>query len=249
MTTTSYPGCHCEGFQHFLDLPRELRDKVYFFAMADMPTRLAINKRSTISKVVLLPHALPNLCFANKQLHCESVPVFLQRTRFIFEQPHVHEMYAFQLFASQFPRGLQSVRMLSIYDIIWYGESYLPGEFYPEALVSQCTGIRSLILEARVRSLSRLTGRSSGQQRHTARLYSKDELKTAWEFGNLFEMKKLTYLKFRCEIREYDLRFLGLKRAEDVLVNMEAVLKEGFEEKGRSVEVVVEVEVDGDNRV
>ncbi|KAF1830375.1 hypothetical protein BDW02DRAFT_650668 [Decorospora gaudefroyi] len=238
--TVSYARCQCASFPYFLALPRELRNTIYHFAMADVPTRLTITRHSYISDTVLSPQTLPSICFTSKQLQRESLPTYLQRTRIVFEQPRVHQLHAFISFVSQFERGFESIRMLSFYDVLWYGELEFPREFYPEALVSRCTAMTSLVLQTHVRGLLR---QPFDWRNGTVRLYTKEEVLDIWGFEYLFEMKMLRHLRFTCMMLTRDLRGLGLREKEQVVQNVAEVLTEGFEAKGRKVDILIEAVV------
>jgi hypothetical protein len=80
-----YTRCHCDGFQFFLDLPHELRDNVYRFLVADLPSCVFVSSRMPLSAVVLQPNTLSNISFVSTQRQEESVLVYLQRTRFNFD--------------------------------------------------------------------------------------------------------------------------------------------------------------------
>jgi hypothetical protein len=58
-----------ECFPRFLDLPLELREKIYHLAMADLPTRYFLQPETKLSALTVFPSTLPALCFANKQMH------------------------------------------------------------------------------------------------------------------------------------------------------------------------------------
>jgi hypothetical protein len=190
--------------------------------MTSLPTRVIITRHSTISDGVLSPQTLPSICFTSKQVRSEAILAYLRRTRFIFEQGCVRQLFAFDSFVSQFERGFEAIRMLSFYDVIWFGESDFPGEFYPERLVSKCAGLRSLVLETRVRYLLRIPWI---QSRGVVKLYTKEEIEERWGLEALFEMGRLEYVRFRCRMSRSEFEVLALQRPEEMVKNVGTVLK------------------------
>ena len=62
-------------FPRFLQLPLEIREKVYHYAMDGLSTRYFVQAYKDISPLTVAPATLPNLCFASKQLHKEGLAV------------------------------------------------------------------------------------------------------------------------------------------------------------------------------
>ncbi|KAF1943851.1 hypothetical protein EJ02DRAFT_483852 [Clathrospora elynae] len=228
MNAPPHPRGHCFSFYSFLNLPRELRDKIYNFAMTTLPTRLIITQHSKISDSVLYPQALPSIFFTSKQLQRESLPIFLSRTRIVFSQPCVKQLFAFCSFVSQFPNAFAAIRMLSFHDVLWYGEAEFPGEFYPEALVSRCTGLGCLVLETHIRALLRMPMSVREHGVGVLRPYTKEEVGDMWGFEGLFGMKKLARLRLRCLMGSRAVRKLGLEGPGESVENFGEVLREGL---------------------
>jgi hypothetical protein len=233
----------------FVRLPREIRDMIYLFAMADLPTRLLLTNAVHFSPSFLYPKTLPALCFTNHQLFEEGTLAYITRTRFVFTddpESSYTSHYTFVTFLAQFTSGTASVRMLAYQHVQQFG--YTAGVTIrstrdaferAEGLVGNCTGLRSLILVfpfERAFSCT-YTGRKSSHD-----VLSTGAMREVFMFDALFHLPNLRDLTVR--IRR-DERFDRFCMAENAVGNLRdnftEVLVDGFAERGTKPRIVVEV--------
>ncbi|KAF2107736.1 hypothetical protein BDV96DRAFT_606284 [Lophiotrema nucula] len=138
-----------DRFYYFLDLPRELRDEIYEFAMVDLPTRFIFWDGMKLRKTTLYPKALPNLCFTNRQIYKEATIAYIRRTRFVFTGDELPSHAAFVQWLSQFPNNeaFAALRQLTYNDGFYrYStESRRSRSNYPDGLISRCSGLQDLV--------------------------------------------------------------------------------------------------------
>jgi hypothetical protein len=243
-----YPRCHCDGFQFFLDLPRELRDNVYRFLVADLPSRVFVSSRMPLSALVLQPDTLPSISFVSKRLQSESVLIYLQRTRFIFDDmfPRTVEygVQPLEAFLHRFDRGFESIRMLTFHDVSRFGSARLPDDRSPATFITRCTGLRDLVIQFRFSYLLHFEVVDEEMDvEPRVRLLKKSEIKDRWGLDGLFEMEKLESVRFKCAVARWHMDDYNFESADEIVGNLSEVIKEGFEEHGRlltwSVEAVL----------
>lgn len=239
--------CYCDGFQRFLALPRELRDRVYRSVVADLPSRVFISHRTPISQVTILPDTLPNICFTSKQIQEESILIFVQRTRLVFDnlcpQTVRIAIQPLENFIAKFEHGFKSIRMLTFHDIRRYGSIRYPDEVYPAKLVLRCTGLQDLAVDFRIATLLRFTiDDSSGNEEAelSPALLSTAEIEYRWNLQGLFAMAKLRSVRFRCLVAPWQLWRYNVGSLDNIVANLTTTMREGFERNGRSVRWGVE---------
>jgi hypothetical protein len=190
----------------FLQLPREIRDMIYLFAMADLPTRLLLSKALPFSPHILYPKTLPALCFANHKLFEEARLAYITRTCFVFAddpESSYTTHYTFAAFILQFANGAVSVRMLAYQQVQQFGDpagSTRRAFERAEGLVANCTGLRSLIL---VFPWRRAFACTDNGRRCWYSVLSMGDIKEVFIFDGLFEMRSLRELivRFQRETR------------------------------------------------
>jgi hypothetical protein len=214
VSTRKYPRCHCDGFQYFLDLPRELRNHVYRFVVAGLPSRIYFSSRVPLSEHVLMPETLPNIAFASHQLRRESILIYLQRTRLVFDGLYPITVglaiQPLEGFLTKYEGGFESIRMLTFFAVTQFGRDSDLDEIYPATFLSRYTGLQDLVIESR------------------------------WDLSSLFSLVNLKTVKFRCAIHDWQPDDYKLGTTEQLIANLNAVLQEGFKETGRSVVCTVE---------
>jgi hypothetical protein len=253
MPHCQYPRCHCDGFQYFLDLPRELRDHVYRFVVADLPSRIFISSRMPLSNLVLLPDTLPSICFVSKRLHEECASIYLQRTRLVFDDlwplTIAKAVRPLQDFLLRLDRGYESIRMLTFHEVSRFGSARLPDEIYPGKFITRCTGLQDLVIDFRfshlltfrvVADADEEDGGGNTSVATVVRPLTKEELQERWGLGGLFGLENLRSVRFRCTIARWQLEDYGLGSLEDIIGNLGEVLREGFEARARSLTWSVE---------
>ncbi|KAH7091565.1 hypothetical protein FB567DRAFT_518974 [Paraphoma chrysanthemicola] len=241
----THPNCPYHTFHHFLSLPRELRDLVYHFLMATLPSRVLVSARLPISPLILQPDTLPAIFFTNKQLQRESILIYLQRTRFIFDDVYPRTVRGaiqpLENFLNRFERGFESIRMLTFHGVKSFGSLSFQEDVYPARFVKRCTGLRDLVIEFRFSHLLKFEARDDDEQDETrARLLTMEEIRTRWRLEGLFGMEKLKVVRFRCAVARWHMEDYGFESVDEIVENVGRVLKEGFEERGRVVEWSVE---------
>ncbi|KAF2679266.1 hypothetical protein K458DRAFT_394172 [Lentithecium fluviatile CBS 122367] len=82
---------------NFLPLPRELRDKIYTFTLADC-AHLSITTNSPPNSLTLYPNLLPGGCFASRQTHHESIHSYLRSKTLIVPRMGVEIVHALDVF-------------------------------------------------------------------------------------------------------------------------------------------------------
>jgi hypothetical protein len=238
VSTRKYPRCHCDGFQYFLDLPRELRDHVYRFVVAGLPSRIYFSSRVPLSEHILMPETLPNIAFASHQLRRESVLIYLQRTRLVFD-----DLYPITVglairplegFLTKYEGGFESIRMLTFFAMTQFGRDGDLDEIYPATFLSRYTGLQDLVIELRLSYIIIFDHRGK------PRLLTKQEIKSRWDLSSLFSLVNLKTVQFRCAIHDWQPDDYKLGTTEQLIANLNAVLQEGFEKTGRSVVCTVE---------
>lgn len=125
-----------------LDLPLEIRERIYGFVFERLTTRIMLERETQLYRWTFQPRTLPDICFTSKQMWEESVLHFVRRTRFIAivfkkndsSDPSMELKNWLEIFPDG--QGLRAVRMLS------YPEDTLMEDL--PSLILHCPGIRSL---------------------------------------------------------------------------------------------------------
>jgi hypothetical protein len=128
-----------------------------------------------------MPDTLPNISFTSKQLRNESVLVYLQRTRFVFDNIDRRITAAtikpLEEFLASFERGFESIRMLTFYEVAHFGSSMFTERTYPASLVSRCFGLRQLELEFRLAHILRFESMEDEFAHIAPRLLTQDKIR------------------------------------------------------------------------
>jgi hypothetical protein len=248
MLLSQYPRCHCDGFHFFLDLPRELRDLVYRSLVADLPSRIFISNRMPLSNLVLMPDLLPNICFVSKRLRKESVLVYLQRTRLVFDDlwstTITSAIRPLEEFLARFDRSYECIRMLTFHEVSRFGSSRSPDALYPAKFITLCTGLQDLVIHFRFSHLIQfndtVVARNSGDSESDSgaasdvRLLTKEELRHRWGLAGLFALQRLNSVRFCCTVARWQQDEYRLGSPEDMVRNFSDVLRGVFEAHGWS---------------
>ena len=222
---------HGPKFKRFLDLPRELRDAIYTFAMEGLPTRTNLHNGVKISPRVLYPNLLPNICFTSKQVRVEATLAYIRRTRFVI-QP---DDYAYPVFSemsgflSQFPdeTGFGAIRML------YYAGTmvrYLTGfsdSGTPDGFLTRCTGLRSLIMEVNADMCSDMDY-SKEKRDLIASLWTDTRIRARTGIASLCTLGNLRHLKIVGIKYALVQKALGLNVPDDIFAKFMNILWDGF---------------------
>jgi hypothetical protein len=236
--------------------------------MEDLATRFTIDKRVKLSQWVLSPKTLPSICFTSKGIWQEAVLAYIRRTRFILESRTAQDQLDIWL-SRKFSdsQGFKAVRMLS-----YYGSSYsmfslieravVPGLPNRPPFVGRCHGLRHLILEVRsmyllgdreddvaVSAAGGIPGSPFGIRGFNRPIMTVNELKNRYNFKALFGCKNLRFIKMICidydiYIRRYSRHGQVVSTKEDLFENFVTLIREGFQRRGRVVDICIEYEDD-----
>jgi hypothetical protein len=100
----------------------------------------------------------------------------------------------------------------------------------------RCLGFQDLVIELRFAYVIHLEIIANESGIGTfARLLTKEEGISRRGLESLSSLERLRSVKFRCVIARWQLTEYGLASPEQVLANSDAVLEDGFQERGRSV--------------
>lgn len=259
VNTKHYPPCYqYEGFPRFLELPPELRNNIYRFGVADLPSRVVISKRTRISKLVFLPEALPNICFTSKSLHREAVLVFLQRTRLVFSDKYPRSITAavesLHAFLAQFNRSYESIRILTFHEVEYFGEALLPYlrdlNLGSADFLSRCPELQHLVVEFPLVYLAPFVDIAQDgipdedweDWEPRVRLLTRAEIRERWDLGALFAMTRLRSVKMRCWEERWDMWREELGSLDQICHNLREVLREGLARRDSGREVTWSVE-------
>ncbi|KAF2649900.1 hypothetical protein K491DRAFT_697713 [Lophiostoma macrostomum CBS 122681] len=176
----------------FLELPRELRDMIYTYAMTELPTRVLLSEHTRLSEWAFLPQTLPNVSFVSKQFREESILAWLRRTRIVVGG-HSYAQYRLGKDLKRFlsfnlphqDHGLNAIRMLSFLGF--------EGGENAHDLILCCPGLRSLILT--VRSSLYVKSRFP-----VPTLYTPQELADELNSEPLFKLTSLKHLMISLEV-------------------------------------------------
>jgi hypothetical protein len=215
-----------------LKLPRELRDKIYIYAMSSLPTRIDIQSGHgalTISSRVFYPDTLPPLCFTNKQFRSECILAWLERTRFCFYERYQLYSDSFSNFVTQFPAGAKSIRMVAVNDYSFRGAS--------PHLFSTFPALTSLILTHDAMSWF------PRKDFHVPlQMMSREKMKRRLGHCVTVALKALKYLRITMYMAYNTLRYIvgGEAELKKLVKLVREIVEEGFMKAGMKVELVVE---------
>ncbi|KAF2003939.1 hypothetical protein P154DRAFT_519552 [Amniculicola lignicola CBS 123094] len=188
-------------FTQFLNLPRELRDMVYAMAMEHAP-RIAVVRRRQRRANTQAPQTpfLPPICFANRQTFSEAAPVFV-RTRHFTIVGNSSSIRAIMRLLRRVPDGygFQSIRSISLTSVSRFGQQHGSRGLmlsFPSELISQCSGLRRLILELPVSEFINIVDQPWGDPCTFVRRSLK-AVKKQLRVDALFESKGLETLHLR----------------------------------------------------
>jgi len=231
-----------------LKLPLELRDIIYSFVVADLPSRISISSHAPISQLVLLPNSLPGICFASKQLRAEAILVYLQRTRLVLDDLYslnvASAIESLDAFLDQFHGSYECIRMLTFCKVQRFGDTRFPDEIYAANFVSRCSGLQDLLIDFRLSYLLRfcyVDEQAFMDDKPLVRLLTKATIKVRWGLRVLFSMNKLTSAKFRCTVPRWLWEDPDLGDPEEMVRNLREVLEEGFERRKVSLTWSLEI--------
>jgi hypothetical protein len=150
------PGEHL--FLCLMSLPREIRDMVYEAMFQELPTTIIVHpKLGGNFRSSNLPRILPPICYVNRQIFAESVPVLLRPRKI-----HIDSIGArvFAQFLRRVPSkdAFRSVSSLCLGpDVTWHRvsneednddeEAFSGTILVGEELVAHCTSLRDITLE------------------------------------------------------------------------------------------------------
>ncbi|KAL1592255.1 hypothetical protein SLS60_011332 [Paraconiothyrium brasiliense] len=205
---------HTQSPQGFMSLPLELREKIWTYAMRDLPSRFIIDEDVYIDQVVFQPDTLLPFTFICRTLKTEIILTWIRRTRFIFSSS-AHRLHDKLIrFLEQFEDGLLSVRMIgyhrdswcrirtpfeeNIFKSIKVSGHLVKADFRssPAYLVSRCPGITSIVVTAQ--RLRYLSFPPSTQVERKSIPLTKENLRDYWCFDGLFDMQKLRHFYISC---------------------------------------------------
>ncbi|KAF2107727.1 hypothetical protein BDV96DRAFT_693209 [Lophiotrema nucula] len=237
----------CNSFRKFLELPRELRDAIYEYAMDDLPTRFTLWKGIKIQKMVLYPATLPGVCFVNRQTRIEACLAYIRRTRFTLVGEAYPSQHRLIKWLEQFEddKGFAAVRRLCYEQVVYqYSDCRYPfsSASLPFGLVRRCTGLHDLILTVSAHSVVH-------QGNPHNRLLTTTEIENEMGFERLFENKSIKKVKIYCvEGHTYK---ENRASAEEVFANFSTMVRGGFKSYDNSakLELVVTSREYGDNCV
>ncbi|KAF2492785.1 hypothetical protein BU16DRAFT_90764 [Lophium mytilinum] len=152
-----------EPFFRFLDLPRELRDMIYEFAIPDTytPTRpdtytpRLILKSPRYKPLVYPAGFIPSLCHANRQIRHEAMPVFIKTFRFELHGDHYTRRLTAWLMALSGRNAFKDIRYLEFpqmclvgdlsYDFVDRNRQYKDAAYHME-FVRRCPALKEVRL-------------------------------------------------------------------------------------------------------
>ncbi|KAI4931611.1 hypothetical protein J4E85_004205 [Alternaria conjuncta] len=222
-------------FPHFLQLPLEIREKVYHYAMDGLSSRYFVQAYKDISPLTVAPATLPNLCFASKQLHKEGLAVWIRRTRFTVLKSSITHVVPLMNFLSAV-HGFKHVRMLCYGDLLAYGLKHQRVYITTgEDLAAKCIGLRSLIFELDYFWLTDFARAPA-----PVKLGPKKEVKKRLRLEPVYQLTSLRKLKI-----EVVVPWSRGKRFEQQggLTRLTEIVTEGFEAAGRGGAVEVQLEM------
>ncbi|KAI4710551.1 hypothetical protein J4E89_005007 [Alternaria sp. Ai002NY15] len=222
-------------FPRFLQLPLEIREKVYHYAMDGLSTRYFVQAYKDISPLTVAPATLPNLCFASKQLHKEGLAVWIRRTRFTVLKSSITHVVPLMNFLTAVD-GFKHVRMLCYGDLLAYGLKHQRVYITTgEDLAAKCTGLRSLIFELDYFWLTDFARAPA-----PVKLAPKKEVKKRLRLEPVYQLTSLRKLKI-----EVVVPWSRGKRFEQQggLTRLTEIITEGFEAAGRGGAVELQLEM------
>jgi len=222
-------------FPHFLQLPLEIREKVYHYTMDGLSTRYFVQAYKDISPLTVAPATLPNLCFASKQLHKEGLAVWIRRTRFTVLKSSITHVVPLMNFLSAVD-SFKHVRMLCYGDLLAYGLKHQRVYITTgEDLAAKCTGLRSLIFELDYFWLTDFARAPA-----PVKLAPKKDVKKRLRLEPVYQLSSLRKLKI-----EVVVPWSRGKRFEQQggLTRLTEIVTEGFEAAGRGGAVELQLEM------
>lgn len=104
--------------QSLMKVPIEVRQKIWTYAMQDLPARFKVAPGTNLSMLVFYPGTLPSFTFLNHKFVVEIVLAWVCRTRFMFAGPYptLHKLVKF---LDQFDEGLRALRMIGVFKLPW----------------------------------------------------------------------------------------------------------------------------------
>jgi hypothetical protein len=219
-----------ECFPRFLDLPLELREKIYHLSMTDLATRYFVQPEMKLSALTVSPSTLPAFCFANKQMHQEVLSAWIRRTRFVVDGNNLSPLSPVNKFLRAVD-GYRHVRMLAFTKINISGDVYRYIEQSPKRLADRCPRLRSLVIDVDYYVLLDDDFES---------LRTKEELEKELIFKPLFQLQSLRHLTIRVLVSEWRKQEIAQTGG---MGGLKELVKSGFDEAGKSAVVRVEYEV------
>ncbi|KAF2726980.1 hypothetical protein EJ04DRAFT_582342 [Polyplosphaeria fusca] len=157
-----WPGPAADTFPHFLNLPLELRNRIYEYMMTNGPSSVVIPESAgkmgmELSKFTLLPKALPNVCYTSHRVHLEATLAFIRCTRFIIPSTtRPLPQTALIRWLNQFPsnQGFSAVRRIGFDHNMrkWLPKcrepTYIPLDWtlWQQDFVEKCDGLTDLVM-------------------------------------------------------------------------------------------------------
>lgn len=219
-----------------LDLPLELREKIYTLSMSSSSSRIYFLNEIQLSKLNFRPYALPGICYVNKAPGQEATVAWIRRTRFVFPELRDYFVQAdLTHWLAQFPDGvgLKAVRMLTFKDL------RLSPRSAPCAVVAKFSVVRQVTIHLEHIDLWEIIDNTHGSGYHRV-------LKTAEELGKLFHQSPIFKVSAFNILRiVYDAGTIhhvivdGVSKdvhEEELISNFQQMLEEGFAKNGRRVD-------------
>lgn len=234
----------------FTDLPRELRDIVYFYILYDLSTRYEVSQgMQTSNPFVFHPLTLPSIAFTSKAILEEVLCAYIPRARFMMSS--FRDRSALTRFLDQ-PRirdeAFRAVRMLGFRNLkeppIYARSAGTPdlcplelsdAGYCPEYLTTYFPLVRSLVLELNNELSDNMV--FLWQYEVWGTLGIRNAIKAALGCDRLFTVKSLKHLKVVLRPRQ---DYLGGEEYHKPAIDLvSAYLHECLDKVGRSMRIEV----------